>query len=150
MPPTSHDFDFAVDGKDFVRLPAFIRQSLPRRRMVRRGGESGFRRIDPPLHCALKNLLPHRRVKVSHLLFAASDPLPFRLLPAGATLAGRASHPLETQAFPRRTEKCGLVVLCNRFTDAPRNDWQCFPKLPRHHTISLQCGKTDIKLRHLG
>ena len=31
-----------------------------------------------------------------------------RLLPAGATLTGRVSHPLKIAAFPRRTEKIGL------------------------------------------
>ena len=34
---------------------------------------------------------------------------PLRLLPAGAaTVAGRVSHPLEYDAFARRTEKCWL------------------------------------------
>ena len=32
---------------------------------------------------------------------------PLRLLPAGATVAGRDSHPLGNGAFARRTEKCG-------------------------------------------
>ena len=34
---------------------------------------------------------------------------PLRLLPAGATVAGRDSHPLGNGAFARRTEKCGLA-----------------------------------------
>ena len=34
---------------------------------------------------------------------------PLRLLPAGATVAGRDSHPLGNGAFARRTEKCGLT-----------------------------------------
>jgi len=29
------------------------------------------------------------------------------VLPAGATVAGRDSHPLETTRLSRRTEKCG-------------------------------------------
>ena len=33
---------------------------------------------------------------------------PLRLLPAGATVAGRGSHPLGHSAFPRRTSKPGL------------------------------------------
>ena len=33
---------------------------------------------------------------------------PLRLLPAGATVAGRVSHPLGESAFPRRTEISGL------------------------------------------
>ncbi len=33
---------------------------------------------------------------------------PLRLLPAGATVAGRDSHPLGNGAFPRRTEISGL------------------------------------------
>ena len=32
-----------------------------------------------------------------------------RLLPAGATLTGRVSHPLKIAAFPRRTETDGLI-----------------------------------------
>ena len=31
------------------------------------------------------------------------------LLPTGATVVGRVSHPLEEGAFPWRTEKCGLA-----------------------------------------
>ena len=34
-----------------------------------------------------------------------------RLLPAGATLTGRVSHPLKIAAFPRRTDKCRLVLI---------------------------------------
>jgi hypothetical protein len=34
---------------------------------------------------------------------------PPQVLPAGATVAGRDSHPLETTRLSRRTEKCGLV-----------------------------------------
>ncbi|MEN6404894.1 MAG: hypothetical protein ABFC77_00330, partial [Thermoguttaceae bacterium] len=37
VPPAPHDFDFAINGKNFVRLPAFIGQSLVRRWIVRRG-----------------------------------------------------------------------------------------------------------------
>ena len=36
---------------------------------------------------------------------------PFRLLPAGTTVAGWDSHPLRDGAFSRRTEISGLVVL---------------------------------------
>ena len=36
-------------------------------------------------------------------------PAPLRLLPAGATVAGRDSHPLGHSAFPRRTIKARLV-----------------------------------------
>ena len=44
---------------------------------------------------------------------SASDPCrclhgPPWLLPTGATVVGRVSHPLEEGAFPWRTEKCGL------------------------------------------
>ena len=38
-------------------------------------------------------------------------PSPLRLLPAGATVAGWVSHPLEICAFSRRTEKLRLTVL---------------------------------------
>ena len=40
-----------------------------------------------------------------------------RLLPAGATLTGRVSHPLKIAAFPRRTERTGLIPIprkCHR------------------------------------
>ena len=39
---------------------------------------------------------------------------PLRLLPAGATVAGRGSHPLGDGAFPRRTEQVGLVDYCKQ------------------------------------
>jgi hypothetical protein len=35
---------------------------------------------------------------------------PLQVLPAGATVAGRDSYPLETPRLSRRTEKSGLVV----------------------------------------
>jgi hypothetical protein len=35
---------------------------------------------------------------------ASLPPLLLRLLPAGATVAGWGSHPLEVCTFPRRTE----------------------------------------------
>ena len=39
---------------------------------------------------------------------------PLRLLPAGATVAGRDSHPLGSGAFARHTETCGLDLLLLR------------------------------------
>ena len=36
---------------------------------------------------------------------------PLQVLPAGATVAGRDSHPLETTRLSRRTEKSGLGLL---------------------------------------
>src|SRR5208283_4715095 len=42
------------------------------------GGKSGFRRIDPLLHGTLENLSSHLCAKVTHLLFAAGDPLAVR------------------------------------------------------------------------
>ena len=49
--------------------------------------------------------LSHPRRPVSSKCFSRSRYLlqPLRLLPAGATLAGRDSHPLRDGAFPRRT-----------------------------------------------
>ena len=41
-----------------------------------------------------------------------------RLLPAGATLTGRVSHPLKIAAFPRRTEKCRLGSQTGCYHDA--------------------------------
>jgi hypothetical protein len=35
---------------------------------------------------------------------------PLQVLPAGATVAGRDSHPLETTRLPRRTEKSGIAL----------------------------------------
>ena len=57
------------------------------------GGKSGFRRIDPLLHGTLKDLAPHLRRKVAHLLFAAGDPLrrPAALLTASITSLANCS-----------------------------------------------------------
>ena len=44
---------------------------------------------------------------------------PLRLLPAGATVAGRDSHPLGSGAFARRTEKCGLRSRTNEAHPRP-------------------------------
>ena len=41
---------------------------------------------------------------------ASLPPQPFRLLPAGTTLAGWGSHPLRLCTFARRTEIFGLIV----------------------------------------
>ena len=73
---------------------------------------------------------------------ASSPPLPLRLLPAGATFAGRVLHPLKTQAFPRHTEKCRLVAgwdLHTRETNAfSRRTEKCglAGTLPRHNSRS--------------
>ena len=55
---------------------------------------------------------------------ASLPPPPFRLLPAGTTLAGWDLHPLRPRTFARHTEKCGLairsVVACYRRAGAQR------------------------------
>ena len=50
---------------------------------------------------------------------ASLPPRPFRLLPAGTTLAGWDSHPLGPCTFARHTEKCGLVPATG-FAERPR------------------------------
>jgi hypothetical protein len=52
----------------------------------------------------------------------ASLPPPLlRLLPAGATVAGRDSHPLNDSAFARRTETSGLAHLSRKQASAHDN-----------------------------
>src|SRR5690606_24658844 len=72
-------------------------------------------------------------------------PLLLRLLPAGATVAGWVSHPLKTCAFPRRTEKCGLMKRIDKLTEK---------ELQALHQNFLSCTnirETEAALRqHLG
>ena len=55
-------------------------------------------------------------------------PAPLRLLPAGATVAGRDSHPLGHSAFPRRTKTVGYRLLDAKRSlrpgSCPGYDWQ--------------------------
>jgi hypothetical protein len=51
-----------------------------------------------------------RRPSTPKASVTSLPPSPLRLLPAGATVAGWVSHPLEICAFSRRTEICGLVI----------------------------------------
>src|SRR5208337_3159265 len=40
------------------------------------GGKSGFRRVDPPLHCLFVNSLPHGSDDIADLFLAARNPCP--------------------------------------------------------------------------
>ena len=63
------------------------------------------------VHCTLRPmrlLNPLRTLLHRNASAASLPPRPFRLLPAGTTLAGWDSHPLRLCTFARHTETCGL------------------------------------------
>ena len=67
------------------------------------------------VHCTLRpmrSLNPLRTLLHRNASTASLPPRPFRLLPAGTTLAGWDSHPLMLCTLARRTELLGLSASC--------------------------------------
>ncbi len=60
---------------------------------------------------------------------ASLPPRPFRLLPAGTTLAGWDLHPLRPCTFARHTEKCGLAAALRT---SPTRTQIISPSIHRH------------------
>ena len=103
-------------------------KGCPRRSLPPPSSAFPISQVGRPPHCPFRGLLDvHSRSGPHVRRTALCGPLspgcfrPYRclhdppwLLPTGATVVGRVSHPLEEGAFPWRTEKCGLWKRCRQ------------------------------------